>query len=214
LLEYCEQTLCTYRPSNGPRVPSGVWVEESGLGLTLHRQGRAADIDMRFIPKGLLAPLIADRAIAVKGYVSGGRLIKLAQQAHERTQNFRGTSSNHLLRQLLGFELDARTEPQELVNAFCAGVAIAFMDRGGKHVPSADTPLLKPALPEPDAPDPVSAEEQARRDADADVCRRMDEVRAEFRRRAVAEVEAGRPYPRTPSAVGLSMPVRTGTVKF
>jgi predicted phage terminase large subunit-like protein len=205
--ELCEQT------QSRQRTPFGIWVADDALGSTFRRQGLHARIDVRVVPGKLLPASLADRTQAVRGYVSQGRLIKLAQHAHERVQVHRGVAANHLLRQLLAYEPDAAGAPCELVNAFCAGIALAFDDPRGRVVSPS---MLNPAAtPEVIAEEPLSAQQQAFRDADADARRQILESQQEFGRRATAEVAAGRPYPRTYSAVGMTAPpCRTATTKI
>ena len=181
---------------------SPIWIEAEGLGETFIRQGTRAAIDVRAIPKQMLLPSLDDRALAIKGYVQSSRYVKIAAEAHDRIVAHRGVSKNHLLSQLLGFELGVKDQPAELVNAFCAGVALALENSSGRFALS-DNEVARVMTPS-EEPAPPSAEDISRQKAYEQSARDAATMLVEFRRRACCEVERGNPYPRSLEAVDMA----------
>ena len=62
----------------------------------------------------------------MKTHVNGGKHVKLARSAYTQPSTFRSNTTNHLVAQLFGFRPEARDTAQELVNAFCTGIAISI----------------------------------------------------------------------------------------
>jgi hypothetical protein len=78
------------------------------------------------IEKDILAPAVDQRAAEVKTKANGGKWVKLARSAYAQQSTFRSNTTNHLVAQLFGYRPEARDTAQELVNAFCTGIAISI----------------------------------------------------------------------------------------
>jgi hypothetical protein len=73
-----------------------------------------------------------ERAISVSGYAYRG-LIKMSRRAYDKVTNYKGTTRNHLLGQVVGFRVGDKdaTREDDLLDCFCYAAAIALGDAEG-----------------------------------------------------------------------------------
>jgi hypothetical protein len=116
------------------RGPAGIWIEDKASGMILVQQGqkkygqfiKAIDSKLTSVGKD-------ERAISVSGYVYRG-LVKIGEQAYSKTVNYKGSTRNHLISQVVGFRIgdkDAAKRADDLLDCFTYGVAMALGDSGG-----------------------------------------------------------------------------------
>ena len=109
---------------------SGVLIEDRSSGVILIQQAvrngwpvKALDGDLTQLGK-------TARAINISGNVYQKQVVIMAE-AYNKTVNYRGNSRNHFLSQVTGFRIGQKDEEDDLLDAFCYGVAVALGDRQG-----------------------------------------------------------------------------------
>ena len=110
----------------------GVMVEDKSSGMILLQQMARRNLPANPIDSKLTKLGKDERAISVSGYVYRG-LVKVACRAYERVTNYKGTTRNHLLGQVVGFRVGDKdaTREDDLLDAFCYGCAVALGNAEG-----------------------------------------------------------------------------------
>lgn len=111
----------------------GVWIEDKASGMVLIQQAERRNLPARAIDSKLTSVGKSERSISVSGYVYQG-LVKFSQAALDKIVNYKDTTRNHLLSQVLGFRIGEKTKDMkddDLLDCFTYGVAIALGDSGG-----------------------------------------------------------------------------------
>lgn len=109
----------------------GVWIEDKASGIILNQQGARRGWPTHPIESKLTALGKAERAISVSGYVYQGR-VKLSRHSYEKTLNYKGSTRNHLMHQVLTFTLSFKEQSEDdLLDGFCYGIAIALGNQEG-----------------------------------------------------------------------------------
>jgi hypothetical protein len=116
------------------RGPAGVWIEDKASGMILVQQGqkkygpfiKAIDSKLTSVGKD-------ERAISVSGYVYRG-LVKIGEKAYGHHVNYKGSTQNHLVSQVVGFRIgdkDAFKRADDLLDCFTYGIAMGLGDAAG-----------------------------------------------------------------------------------
>jgi terminase large subunit-like protein len=111
----------------------GAMIEDKSSGTILLQQaqkkfpGRAHPIDSKLTALGK-----DERAISVSGYHYRG-LCRISRRAYEKVTNYKGTTRNHLLGQVVGFRVGDKdaTREDDLLDCYCYGLAITLGNAEG-----------------------------------------------------------------------------------
>jgi hypothetical protein len=108
----------------------GAWIEDKTSGTILLQQAKrrgwpAHPIDSKLTSLGKDA-----RCINVSGYVTSGD-VKLSLTAYDKIINYKGTSRNHLLGQVVGYRVGVDQGEDDLLDCFAYGIAVALGDYQG-----------------------------------------------------------------------------------
>ncbi len=109
---------------------SGTLIEDKMSGIILIQQARRAGLPVKALSGALTALGKTQRAIDISGLVYQGR-VKITKTAYDRVSNFNGNTRNHLVSQVIGFRIGQKDEEDDLLDAFCYGVATGLSDRQG-----------------------------------------------------------------------------------
>jgi hypothetical protein len=116
------------------RGPAGVWIEDKASGMILVQQGQKKyGSFVKAIDSKLTAVGKDERAISVSGYVYRG-LVKIGEKCYTKTVNYKGSTRNHLISQVVGFRIgdkDAAKRADDLLDCFTYGIAMGLGDAGG-----------------------------------------------------------------------------------
>ena len=124
----CEELARELRSRQGS---IGLWIEDKASGTVLIQQAQRRGMDVNAIDGALTALGKDGRALSVSGYVHRG-MVKLSRYAHDKVVVYRGVSRNHLLTQICGFRVGAKTpHGMDLLDCFCYGVAIGAGNSDG-----------------------------------------------------------------------------------
>lgn len=127
-------TLEAFAKSCGARRGSlGVWIEDKASGIVLIQQMLRKGMKVHPIAGAWMQLGKDERAISVSGYVYQG-LVKMCRGAFDRVMQYKGTTRNHLLGQVVGFRVgdkDAAKRADDLLDCFTHGVAIALGNSEG-----------------------------------------------------------------------------------
>jgi hypothetical protein len=110
----------------------GVFIEDKSSGMILLQQAARRGWPAHPIESELTAVGKDERAISVSGYVYR-ELVKISRPAYDKTTNYKGTTRNHLLGQVVGFRVGDKdgTREDDLLDCFCYGAAIALGNAEG-----------------------------------------------------------------------------------
>jgi hypothetical protein len=117
----------------GARMGSiGAFIEDKSAGMILLQQALRRGMRVQSIDSKLTAVGKDERAMSVSGYVHQGR-VKYSAPAFHKIATYKGRSRNHLLDQIESFRIGAKDSKREddLLDAFCYGIAIALGNREG-----------------------------------------------------------------------------------
>lgn len=106
------------------------FIEDKASGMILLQQARRRGLPAAEIESKLTAVGKDERAISVSGYVFRG-WVKIAGPAYEKTVNYKGDTANHLLKQVVGYHVGQRDRPDDLLDCFTYGIAIAMGNAEG-----------------------------------------------------------------------------------
>jgi hypothetical protein len=110
----------------------GAFIEDKASGTILLQQGMRRGWPVQAIDSKLTAVGKDERAISVSGYHYQS-LVKICREAYDKVTNYKGTSRNHFLGQVVGFRIGDKDASREddLLDTYCYGLAIALGDRDG-----------------------------------------------------------------------------------
>ena len=109
----------------------GGWIEDKASGIVLLQQAARRQMPFYPIDGSLVALGKEGRALSVSGYVFSGD-VKISRPAYEKTVDYKGQNRNHLISQVCGFRLGAKTPHQmDLLDTFTYAVAISLGDSTG-----------------------------------------------------------------------------------
>lgn len=104
----------------------GAWIEDKGSGIVLLQQCKNHDWLAHPIDSKLTALGKAPRCVNISGYVHGGE-VKMARHAYEKVVEYKGSSKNHLLSQILRFSASTGDQgADDLLDGFSYGVSIGL----------------------------------------------------------------------------------------
>jgi hypothetical protein len=112
----------------------GVWIEDKASGSILLQQARNRGWNANVIESTLTAAGKDERAISISSYHYRG-LVKTTAQAYSKVVTYKRETRNHLLTQVTGYRVgdkDAYKRPDDLLDAYCYGVAIALGNADGQ----------------------------------------------------------------------------------
>jgi len=116
------------------RGPAGVWIEDKASGMILVQQGQKKyGSFVKAIDSKLTSVGKDERAISVSGYVYRG-LVKIGEKCYAKTVNYKGSTRNHLISQVVGFRIgdkDAAKRADDLLDCFTYGIAMGLGDSAG-----------------------------------------------------------------------------------
>lgn len=128
------QNLETLAKTCGARMGSlGSFIEDKASGEILLQQARRRGLKATAIDSRLTALGKDERALSVSGYHYRGE-VKIARQAYDKVFMFKGATRNHLISQVTSFRIgdkDAAKRADDLLDAYCYGIALALGDKGG-----------------------------------------------------------------------------------
>jgi hypothetical protein len=129
------QNLEALAKAHGARQGSvGTWIEDKASGSILLQQAKNRGWSANPIESTLTAAGKDERAISISSYHYRG-LVKMSANAHNKTATFKRETRNHLFTQVTGFRIgdkDAYKRPDDLLDAYCYGVAIALGNADGQ----------------------------------------------------------------------------------
>ena len=109
----------------------GIWVEDKASGIVLIQQAQRKGMNVYPIDSVLTSLGKDGRALSVSGYTHRG-MVKLSEYAYNKTVVYRGVSRNHLLSQVCGYRVGAKTpHGMDVLDTFVYGVAIGLGDTEG-----------------------------------------------------------------------------------
>ncbi|MDE2106257.1 MAG: terminase family protein [Patescibacteria group bacterium] len=108
----------------------GAFVEDKATGMVLNQIGARRGWPMRPIENALTAKGKDERAIAVSGYITSGK-IKISSHAYNKMTNYKGKNGNHLLMQVFRYQIGVKDQADDLLDAFCYGGLIALGNSAG-----------------------------------------------------------------------------------
>ena len=112
---------------------SGVHIEDKASGEILLQQSARRGLNAHKIESRLTALGKDERAISVSGYHYRGD-VKISAHAYNKTFPYKGANRNHLISQVTSFRVgdkDAAKRADDLLDAYCYGLALALGDSGG-----------------------------------------------------------------------------------
>lgn len=127
VFQSCEALARQYRARQGSL---GALIEDKASGMILLQQAMnrgwpAAPIDSKLTSLGK-----DERAISVSGYVYQKK-VGICAHAYNKVVSYKQQSRNHMLTQVFGYRLGVKDQVDDLLDAFCYGVAVALGDWGG-----------------------------------------------------------------------------------
>jgi hypothetical protein len=108
----------------------GAYIEDKASGTILLQQLAKGEFPAVAIDSKLTAVGKDERAVSVSGYVYQKR-IGLTQEAFDFVKEHDGVSRNHLLSQVFGYQLGVKNQKDDLLDAFCYGIAIGLGNSEG-----------------------------------------------------------------------------------
>ena len=108
----------------------GTWIEDKASGMVLNQQAQRHGWPSRAIDSKLTSVGKEERAISVSGYVWREQ-VKFAADAYDKVLNFKGTTRNHMLSQVVGFRIGQKDQADDLLDCFCYGLALALGNNEG-----------------------------------------------------------------------------------
>lgn len=108
----------------------GTFIEDKASGTILIQQALRRGWACTPIDSKLTSVGKEERAISVSGYVYR-KMVKLCHHAYDKTSLYNGQTRNHLTAQVLGFRIGQKDAPDDLLDAFTYGVAIALGNAEG-----------------------------------------------------------------------------------
>jgi hypothetical protein len=109
----------------------GAWIEDKGSGMVLLQHAQRRGLRAHSIDSKLTAMGKTERALSASGYVHQG-LVKISQHAFDKVVDYKGTTRNHLLSQVLGFRVGNRDQvDDDALDTVSYGIAIALGNRDG-----------------------------------------------------------------------------------
>jgi len=108
----------------------GAHIEDKASGTILLQQAVNRGWNASPINSILTAMGKDERAISVSGYVYQQQ-VKLTTHAYNKVVTYKEQSRNHLITQVFGYKIGVKDQVDDLLDAFCYGVALALGDSGG-----------------------------------------------------------------------------------
>lgn len=110
----------------------GAYIEDKATGMVLLQRAFNLGWPVEAVPSKITSVGKEERAISVSGHVYQA-LVKMTRPAYEKTTDYKGTSRNHLLSQILEFRLGQKRDKaqDDLLDCFTSGIAIALNDSEG-----------------------------------------------------------------------------------
>lgn len=112
---------------------AGTFIEDKSSGMVLIQHGKRNQWPTREIDSKLTSVGKDERAISVSGYHHRNK-VKLSKEAYDKVTNYKGTTRNHFLGQVVGFRIgdkEARRRDDDLLDCYCYGIALSLGDSGG-----------------------------------------------------------------------------------
>lgn len=111
----------------------GAFIEDTGAGTVLLQQARRRNMPVHAVASAFVAMGKDERAVSVSGYHHQG-LIKITEPCYNKISDFKGSSANHLIRQVSNFRIgdpEAAKRADDLVDTYTSAVSLALGDREG-----------------------------------------------------------------------------------
>lgn len=110
----------------------GSFIEDKSSGMILLQQALRRGMPATPIESKLTSVGKDERAISVSGYVFQG-LVKISRPAYDKVVQYKETTRNHLLGQVVGFRIGDNTpnRADDLADAFMYGIALALGNSEG-----------------------------------------------------------------------------------
>ena len=128
VFERCEELAKECCAFNGS---IGAFIEDKGSGTILLQQAETHGWLARSIDSKLTSMGKVERAVNASPHVSAGS-VKFSEPAYLKTVEYKGTTKNHLLAQLLKFSQGTvDKDPDDLLDCVCYGIAISCGNSDG-----------------------------------------------------------------------------------
>lgn len=108
----------------------GAHIEDKNSGSVLIQQSLRRGLPVQAIDSKLTSLGKDERAISVSGYVYQQRVL-LTKYANDKTVTYKGQTRNHMLAQVFGYRLGVKDQADDLLDAWCYGIALALGDSAG-----------------------------------------------------------------------------------
>lgn len=120
------------RTCRSNRGSLGAFIEDKNSGTILIQQAQKKKLPAIPIESELTALGKDERSISVSTYVYRG-LVKISKRAYDRVKNYKGTTRNHLIGQVVGFRVGDKdaTREDDLLDCFTYGIAVALGNAEG-----------------------------------------------------------------------------------
>jgi hypothetical protein len=124
----CEELA---RLTNARQGNVGIWIEDKASGIVLIQQSQRKGMKVHSISGALTAAGKDGRAVMVSSYFHQS-MVKISDYAYNKVVVYKEQSKNHLISQVCGFRLGAKTPHHlDLFDCFCYSLAIALGDQEG-----------------------------------------------------------------------------------
>ena len=123
-----EELAETHQARYGAR---GLWIEDKASGIVLLQQAARMGIEATGIPTNLTAMGKDGRALNASPHVHQGK-VKITGYAYDKVLNYRGETCNHLLSQVCGFRIGAKTpHSMDLLDCTTYGISLGLGNSEG-----------------------------------------------------------------------------------
>ena len=108
----------------------GAYIEDKSSGTILLQQSQRRGLPAQSIDSKLTSLGKDERCINISGYVYRGH-VQITKYAYDKTVAYKGQTRNHMLSQVFGYRLGVLNQLDDLLDAWCYGIAIALGNSGG-----------------------------------------------------------------------------------
>lgn len=109
---------------------SGVHIEDKSTGTLLLQKGAEQRWNTHTIDSVLTSLGKEERAINISGHVASGK-VKISEYAYNKVCEYKGTTKNHFLTQVLQFIIGGEDQADDLFDCFNYGIALALGNSDG-----------------------------------------------------------------------------------
>jgi hypothetical protein len=115
---------------NARKGSAGGFIEDKVSGIVLNQQMKKRGMNFTPIPSEMTAMGKSGRCMAVSNSVYSN-LVKISEEAYNKTLTYNGETKNHLLSQVCSFVIGQKDGARDLLDCFCYGIQIALANTKG-----------------------------------------------------------------------------------